>query len=293
MSHQNEHAQSGILKSLIQVRSLLARPLQVRLLPKWIPVVPSLPVLRDLSFVTFGNILLLLPIVLVFLFGYSKTFVNPSISSSGYAAFVAILLVFLFANKSNSIFTFLFGMSFERLVPYHHLSAWVALVLSVFHRYVVFDDGSSSTDSAADGSRELRALSQYAIAGLQTNAWKFAWDGGTNLTGSLVVVCMFGLIASSAFRVVCKHFFDLWLILHVVCSVGVIVFCLAHGVVVAICLLIWWVLDLMIRYVVQAGMGFPGRTVLTKITDDVVEIRLVGGNLHYDAGQFVKVAALC
>jgi predicted ferric reductase len=283
-----------ILRPLYKLRWILSRPLQINFLPKWVPVI-NLPFLKHLPYITIGNIALAVPMLIIFVIGWVSTFFSPSIDGSGYAATYAIIFAFLLANKSNSIFTFLFGMSFERLVPYHNFASLLALVLSFFHGYVAFVHGGDDSGDG-NGSRDRRLSSdesQYSLPGPNTDLWKYFWDGTTNKSGSLIIVCMIGLVSLSFFRVFRKYNFDLWLISHIVFAVGVIFFCLVHSVAILILVLLWWIVDLLLRYFLMMACHYPGKAVLTKLSDDLVEIRLSkkGGNsLRFEAGQFIRIA---
>jgi hypothetical protein len=72
----------------------------------------------------------------------------------------AIIATFLTANKANSIFNFLFGISFERMVPIHNLASLVAVALSLFHGYAAYDyGGGDSGDASGGGNSRDRRLS--------------------------------------------------------------------------------------------------------------------------------------
>lgn len=121
-----------LLRPLYHIRYVLARPLQVRLLPSVVPVV-RLPYLKDIPYITVGQVLLILPWLILFFAGYHKTFNSPELGGSGEIASYAIIVAFLTANKANSVIAFFFGLSFERIVPIHNLYACLSVILSVFH----------------------------------------------------------------------------------------------------------------------------------------------------------------
>lgn len=303
---------SSILRPLVQLRWFLAQPLQVRILPRCVPSMSAVPYIKHLPYLTIGQLLLILPLLILFFAGWGATFVHPSTEDSGNVAAYAIVATFLLANKSNSILNFLLGLSYERLVPYHNLSALLAVVLACFHGYVAFmlggdsgDDGESDDDDDDDDRRGRHLSSgddsRYSMIGPDTNLWRYLWDGQVNMSGSLIIACMLGLVATSFFRIFRHLNYDLWLLTHILLSVGVIVFCLLHSVVLAgFIILLWWLVDLFLRLVVMTQCRYPGRAILTKLTEDVVEIRLLSGNnnkngedccpIHFQAGQFVRIA---
>jgi len=227
----------AFLQPLYHVRYLLARPLQLRLLPSVIPVIP-LPYLKSLPYVTVGQVLMMVPWLLLFVAGYDKTFHNADLGGGGKIASYAMICAFLTANKANSVFQFFFGLSFERMVPIHNLYACLSLILSVFHGYVAYKygdarrrlGGSEESTMMDHEERRLGHDSEYGLYGDDTNLWKFLWDGGTNLTGSLCTACLVGLVLFSFFRVIRQYLFEVWLFSHIIFSVGVVVFGVMHSV---------------------------------------------------------------
>jgi len=278
-----------LIVPLDKLRWMLARPLRLPVLPNWVPVIP-LPFVKDAPYFTYGQLFLLAPLVLLFLVGYNWTFVDPDLDESGNAASYAILVAFLTASKSNSIFLLLFGLSFERMIPIHNLSSLLALTLSFFHGYVAYAYGGDSGDSGSEDERRLSSdESEYALYGPNTNFGKFWWDGGVNTSGSLIVLCLIGLVGLSFFGFVRRYLFDLWLITHILLAMGVIVFCFVHSVTAIAFVAVWWGLDWLIRYVFMAGCRYPRRATIKKLTSDIVEIRFEKSNFRYQAGQFVQI----
>jgi predicted ferric reductase len=281
-----------ILSLLYSIRFQLAQPFNTTILPKWIPIIittTSIP-----YYYTYGELLLSLPLVVLILAGYQTTFVAPSLDSSGEIAGYAILLTFLLANKSNSIFALVFGIPFERLVALHKYASVVAVVLSIFHGYVAYYYGDSSNDSSND--RRRRHLSSDSSShwrnGVDPDWFQFLWDGGTNLTGSLIVVCMAILILTSFFRILMRQYaFNLWMVTHVLLSVGVIAFCILHSVVSIWFVFGWWMLDVILRYVVCAACRYPTKCTLKTCRPDVVQVEFdKPKSFTYRAGQFVQIA---
>jgi predicted ferric reductase len=220
---------------------------------------------------------LALPLLVIFLGGYYLTFVQPDNTESGKWASYAIYATFLTASKSNSITAFLFGIPFERMIIYHNLSALTAVTLAFFHGYCNF------AYSAGE--------SQYAESGLNTDLGKFLFDGGENLTGSLLTLSMVGLVTFSAFPIFRRKFFDFWLWTHILFAFCVIVFAFLHGVLLILVVAFWWALDLVMRYVVMAGVVYSHKATLTVVKADIVMISFPKPyNFHYNAGQFIQIA---
>lgn len=274
---------------LIRLRWFLGTPLNKRFLPKYLLFLHQLPFLWNLPFLTYGQIVLTLPLVLIFLGGWASTFVNPSTEQSGYWAFFAIVATYLLANKSTSIFSLVFGLSWERLIPLHYLAAFLSLVLSVFHGYVAYSggqDGDDSHDRALGSSDD----SEYSLTGPNPDIWKFLWDGSINLSGSVMTSCMIGLISMSAFRWFREKNYDLWLLLHIVFSVGLVGFALLHEIAAMLIVIAWWILDWCVRYFYGASCAHSKSAKIKKLLPDLVELRLPRKCFRYRAGQYARIS---
>ena len=292
-----------ILAAFYAIRWQLSRPLQIRLLPKW--MTDNIPGLHSLKFITYGEMILTIPLAILMLAGYYTCFVSPDVEQSGEIASYAIVATFLTANKTNSIASFLFGISFERMIPFHKLSSLCAVLLSFGHGYVAYAHGDTGSGDGSGGlfgggnggSDDRRHLSsdesQFGLTGPNPNLVKFAMDGDTNTSGSLLTLSMALLVLLSLFPILRRKFFDFWFWTHIALSVCVIMFCLLHEVTTVIFVALWWAVDLMMRYVVMAGCRYPRKATLTKVLPDVVEISFAKpSNFNYNPGQFVQLSVL-
>lgn len=285
-----------VLRPLFMLRWFLARPAKLRILG-FLPVIP-LPYVKHLPYITVGQVMLTLPLAALFLVGYKYTFIDPDLIQNGYIATYPIIATFLTANKANSIFNFLFGLSFERMVPIHNLASLVAVVLSLFHGYVayVYGGGDSGDSSGGGNSRDRRLSSdgesQFALYGSSPQVWKFMWDGGINTSGSLIILCLVGLVALSFFRVFRKYWYELWLYSHIFLALGVIIFGFMHSIGILVGALVWWGLDLVLRYAIMTSCRSPSTAAtLTKLTEDLVEIRFrKPAGFSYRPVQFVQLS---
>jgi predicted ferric reductase len=117
------------------------------------------------------------------------------------------------------------------------------------------------------------------------------WDGGINTSGSLMILSLVGLVALSFFRVFRKYCFELWLYSHIILALLVIIFGFMHSVGILVVALVWWGLDLVLRYAVMSSCRSPSTAAtLTKLTEDLVEIRFrKPAGFSYHAGQFVQL----
>jgi predicted ferric reductase len=281
------------LSYIYAVRWQLSRPLQIRVLPNGCPIL-DYPGIRDLPYLTVGQILLSIPLMVIFLSGVYSTFVSPDVEMSGEIASYAIIATFLTANKANSIISFFFGISFERLIPFHNLSSWLTLVLSFSHVYVAFAYGEGG-DGGGDGGSGDRMLesgdSQYSRNGVNPNFTKFLFDGENNVSGSLLTLTFLVLVLSSAFPIFRRTFFDLWLWIHVGSAVCCIIFSVMHEVETIFFVAVWWALDIVMRYLVMAGCRYPHKANLELVGEDVVKVSFTKPKgFQYNGGQFVQIA---
>lgn len=83
-------------------------------------------------FCTIGELLLIIPMALMFIGGILTTFVFPSAYLSGQAARLPLLLALATAMR-NSVITLLIGLPFERALWYHKCLGRMALLLGLFH----------------------------------------------------------------------------------------------------------------------------------------------------------------
>lgn len=295
MNPSNTGTQKHILmRTLRYWQSLCASPfLQARILPSILTCLRRIPFLGSIHLVSLGEAILLLPLIGLLVAGYITSFVQPDVEESGNVAFYAMAVTFALANKKNSILSIVLGISWERLVPIHYVSAVVSMVLSCFHGWVAFtgaEDGSGDED-------DRRSLSSndspYSLVGSNTNLWKYLWDGSTNFTGTLITFSMAALLITSMTRFFFRRFFfEFWLVLHVGLSVSVIVFSVLHEVGLMAVVAGWWTLDWLLRLGLQGYFSLqlsPTKATIQSVTDSVVEIRFPR-RFEFEAGQFVRIA---
>lgn len=281
---------SRIFAAIFRARWRLATPYQVRVIPKWVPLIPGM---TPVFFITFGQVLLALPLILLVLAGYQNSFVSHELDQSGQIAAYALLFAFITANKSSSVVSLLFGIPFERLIPYHNFSALVALVLSFFHGYVAYVHGKNNEGESQGvaGGRRLYQDSVYANYGPNPDFVKFCLDGGQNFSGTLTVLFLLVLYTTSFFSLLRRWFFEFWLITHVLSAVGVILFSIIHAVGTIWIVAIWWALDVAVRYLMMAQFSYPKQADLKVVLPDVVEVSFPKpDNFNYNAGQYVQIS---
>jgi len=248
---------------LLRIRWMLARPLEIKILPKWVQ-------LPFVSYLTMGDLLLAFPLLLIFLYSYNATFVAPKIKFSGTLASYAMFGVLLTANKSNNLLTLILGIPFERLIGYHMLAALTCLVLSGFHIHVAFVYSANTSLSNGDSFGSFAFRDQHNVA-------------GTLLFGTLAL-----LVLSSVFGKIRRLWFEIWLYAHLFLVLCVFIFSVLHGVNKIFFFIAWWFLDVLIRYIVMAGCKYRTRATVQAIGSDVVQLTF-DKQFEYNPGQFVQI----
>ena len=281
-----------VMSTIYSIRWDLSRPLQFRVVPSWFPVI-DLPIIKDIPFLTIGQILLAIPLLVLVLSGYYFTVISPDVERSGAVASYAVFATFLTANKSNSIIAFLLGIPFERMIPYHNFSSLATVILSFLHGYVAFAYGESGRrrlDSSDDGSSD-GGESDYGLMGKNPNLTKFLFDGENNVSGTLLTLSMVTLVMTSIFPIFRRKFFDFWLWTHVLLAICVVIFCIMHEVISICFIALWWFLDILMRYLIMAGCRYPHKAKIEPITDDIARVSFTKPDgFEYNPGQFVQIA---
>lgn len=253
-----------LLSILYKIRWLLGYPLSTRIFPKCIPMPSALDV-------TVGELVLMLPLVVVFIFGYEASEVKFDVENSGELATLCIAYTFLTANKSNSVFSFVFGIPFERMINLHALSSAFAIALGCLHTRVAYK---------LHGGDSLMT---------------YLGEDGTNLTGSIGLGAMIGLFATSLVPKLRRILFNLWLIAHILLAIATLVGLYLHEAELLAFVGGWWLLDLVIRYGVQAGCKYKVKATLRRIgqtpqdNEPALEIKF-RKPCDYNPGQFVQIA---
>jgi len=285
-----------VMSAVFAIRWQLSRPLNIRLFPSFFPFL-DIPLLRAIPYITIGQVLLASPVVALFTVGYIAAFVSPNLDNSGYYTSYALYAIFLTANKTNSVFAFLFGIPFERMIPYHNLVSLLTVTLAFFHGYVAYAHGDVHGRRELHGSDEdHRSLSgeiTYAGFGATPNLGKFLFDGLHNMSGSLLIITLLVLVSTSVFPIFRQKMFDLWLCIHILAAFCVVIFAVMHDVTSILMIAAWWGVDVLTRYLVMATCRYPREARLELITDDVVKVSFQKpSNFSYNAGQFVQIAFL-
>jgi predicted ferric reductase len=267
-----------VLRVLYKIRWFVSYPLtNNRVLPAFVPACNSLPVLKWIPYITVGEVLFLIPLVGVFYLGYNATFSSPSVGGSGTIASYPIVVTFLTASKTNSVFSFLLGVPFERMINWHLAWGCLSVILGCFHYYVCYDNLSEG--------------GQYSKPGPNADFVKFSFDGGTNTTGTLLVLSLFFIVVPSLLPHIRRFFFQLFYYHHMLLAVLILVLGLMHNVTLLAVAIAFWVIDMGMRYVVMAGVLYPHKATIHLLPADVIQLSFPKPkNFDYNPGQYVQIA---
>ena len=288
----------GLPTQFYAFRWMLAYPLQKRLplpgMKKW----------------TYGEALLLLPWALLLWMAIDTTILNPDVEGSGVVAGYPLILMFLTATRTNSLFSFLLGIPFERMLFYHKVSAMASMISGVLHFYVacaVEDAGSGdSGDSGDSSSRDLILLNansldndmmhrhlsgsgdtQYAAFGPDPDLIKFAITGGTNFSGSMIVLAYIGIFITS-YILVRRTAFQVFYAFHMIFAIVSLYFGFMYGVNLTI-VLIFWIMDIAVRWILICFADSRKQESNVKLLpDNIVELSFPK-SFQYNPGQYVFI----
>ena len=275
-----------ILSLIFAIRWQLSRPLQTYMFPQFCSC-RGIPLLGDLVDLTLGQVLLVAPLIGLLYGGYKYTFVTPDPGDSGWYAAYSMYAVFLTANKTNSVFAFLLGIPFERMIPYHKLSALVTVVLFCLHAYSVYMD----EEGESGGDRRLEDNGGEGGESKLQEIPDFLFGETLNLWGSLMAISTLVLIITSVFPIFRRTLFELWLAIHIPAAICVVIFGFLHEVTPILFIGGWWVVDVLLRYIVMANCRYPRQATLDLVTRDVVKVSFPKlPSFSYNAGQFVQIA---
>lgn len=216
----------------------------------------------------------MIPFLGILGFGVYSTLFVENIEASGFITLTALGLTFLTANRSNSVFSFLLGIPFDRCLLYHKLIGGIATLLAVIHSIAAFAKAGSSS-------------SRYALHGEDSHFGKFLFDGRRNILGTVALAGMLGIIITSL-PIVRRRCYEVFYMSHlVVLPVVIVVSCLMWRRYL-VPVVAWWVVDIMVRRLIMAGCRYPTTAQIRAHTDDMIEISFAKTNaFEYQAGQYI------
>ena len=182
--------------------------------------------------------------------GYYSYITNRAAKSTGVIASIAGAVLFAFTGR-NSIWIFLTGVSYERIIVWHKLMGWSVIALGISHAVI-------ATDS----------------------------KGGRLDTSGMILICAFGaaILISFILKLFTYYFF---LLFHRAIIIVIIVFTIAHEAPLILIGIGYWVFDLLLRAIVYLMNRSNSQNVSAKkISDSIVELSFPKRNFKYRSGQY-------
>lgn len=252
------------IKILYLLRWRMSYPLQRRL--------PYSRLLRKAGVnLTWGELLLLLPFFAMLICGIVYSFVIPNVAVSGKVARFGLIGALLFAQR-NSVVTLLIGMPLDRSIFYHKLAGRLGGVTGILHTISFFLDPVFREKHSGD-----------ALGG--------GFDTTVNASGSMIMIFMIGIVASSISRVR-RQMYEVFYYLHLFFAVGMIVSAYFHSGVLIPCLAASISgFDVFVRSVVMARTRYPRKAELAIVSDTVIELRFPKtAGFCYNPGQYIYIS---
>ena len=169
--------------------------------------------------------------------------------STGGAATIPLILTFVLASR-NSVFTFIFGVPFERALKWHKWMALFSVASGVYHGIV---------SNEANGS-------------------------------GIVLVSLMGALLIFSFFPIRRWVFEIFLKLHWVLFIGVVIAAFVHEAgTVAIGAGVW-LFDILCRCIVLwRNRQNSANVMMTRLPADVVRLTFKKGTFRYLPGQYVFI----
>jgi len=225
---------------LYRFRDFLASPMRTTVIPR----IAASAVSNTIANITIGDLVLLIPLLVVALRCYHYTFVAPSVEASGTIAMYAMYYTFVTASKANSPFSFLLGIPYERLIGLHWVSGLTAVGLGFCHGYVTYRLGQGHSRRWLEENDDV---STSVDASGETGLWDFLWDGQINWSGTALLIATTATVLMSSLPILRRFMFNIWYFTHIILGITVLVMLFLHSVSSAVFVTVWWAFDLIIR----------------------------------------------
>lgn len=252
----------GVLEAIKHIYSFrwrMSYPLQRRVfLSQW---------LRKAGiFCTWGELLLILPMVAMFVGAILTSFVWPSVKLSGHFARLPLILALATAMR-NSIITLLIGLPFERALWYHKIFGRMAFFGGITHTIVAHADA------------------------FEQAFHKFLIYDTINSSGTGLFLLIAGVTITSIPQI--RHWcFEVFYYIHI-CFVMLMTACAFYhsGILIPILASLLWGGDLICRKIIMASFRYPRQARIRVISDTVVELSFPKtAAFDYNAGQHLSIA---
>ena len=273
-------------------------------------------------FLTYGEILIFIPLLVLAIICTYQAFMQPTVSGTGKAARLAVAAALLFGQK-NSYITMVLGIPFDRAVTYHKISGYVAVITGLMHTASYFlvqeDDLSegdllsapnSATTSNTGGGRgqggrgngsrgggpshrgqQGAFLQEITDESSPVERLSELFEGSMNTSGTFILLCIILMLLTSI-PVIRRKMFEVFYFVHMTLLVGIIVVTAFHtGWMVPLFVFLTTGVDMIIRKIYMARFRYPREASLKIVSESVVEVTFpkIEG-FDYNPGQYVYIA---
>eukprot|EP00526_Cylindrotheca_closterium_P006577 CAMPEP_0113633868 /NCGR_PEP_ID=MMETSP0017_2-20120614/17630_1 /TAXON_ID=2856 /ORGANISM="Cylindrotheca closterium" /LENGTH=589 /DNA_ID=CAMNT_0000544533 /DNA_START=150 /DNA_END=1916 /DNA_ORIENTATION=- /assembly_acc=CAM_ASM_000147 len=231
-----------------------------------------------------------LAIALLFFFN-SENGGEDAVESSGSLAKISLWVAFGLGQKQvASVALYLFGLSFDRMIPFHKIASIVAVAVAVLHGWLAYVNRFDLDGDSGDAAPNAALAKANAEPTTFTSVMDWSITGSDNWSGTYLTLAMALLTVTSLFAFLRRKTYYFWLLSHILFSVAVLVMGIIHfGV--SVPLVIAWVADVFYRYVYKAGWKYPHKGTVKRLGETGV-VRLSWPktkSFFYQPGQFVKI----
>ncbi|KAH7487812.1 Ferric reduction oxidase 7, chloroplastic [Phytophthora ramorum] len=194
-----------------------------------------------------GDLVLTLPVSLVLIAVTAVQAKDRNVAGTGTPPTIAMLLVFAFAVRNNSVLLALTGLSFERALLYHKIAAMATIILTALHGLA------------------------YLLA---RNQGEEEDEGDKAFTGIVAFGAMLLLFVLSL-GFIRRTFFELFVRVHWILFIVVIVFAVMHGAALALVGVVPWLLDMLFRLAYRPRIYASGSLFNKKVTSSDLPANVV------------------
>lgn len=176
----------------------------------------------------------------------------PNIYTSGNVASVAVVLLFSVCGK-NSIWGFLWGISWERILVWHKIFTWLVIGTTIYHAVLSFNKVASFRQ-----------------------------------TGGFIMLACFGFIGLFSMIIRQYPYYRIFWIVHRFFLLPIVVLMGVHGAYFCYIGIGLWIFDVIFRHIWMCVNRSRQRTATAvDVSKKIIELRFPRGNFHYAAGQYI------
>lgn len=185
--------------------------------------------------------------------------------STGWVAIAYLAVAFALAGRNN-LLTFLLGVSHERALFFHGVTATAATGLSLYHGIV-----SQLLDP------------EFSAPGA------FSENMSVFVTGWVAFGLMATLVVTSASRVMRQYLWNTWQGAHWVMFIGTCVATAIHFSGIGLICAGIWVLDIAVRWLYMAAWKNPKEVEMVALPGNVIRLSWSAPNFAYSGGQYIYI----